>query len=142
MRLKVPTFIFAALGFIDAIYLIVIKVANNKALCFISAGDCLSVNSSVYSEIWGFPIAGLGAGAYLVILTMLVFEAKASWMARLAPFLLFGITLIGVIYSAYLTYLEIAVIKAICPFCVISAICMFFLFIISILNLIQTPLEN
>jgi uncharacterized membrane protein len=48
---------------------------------------------------------------------------------------LFGVTLIGMIYSAYLTYLEVAVIHAICPFCVLSAVLMSFLFVLSALRI-------
>jgi len=43
--------------------------------------------------------------------------AKASW----AGLAVFGIALGGVIYSAYLTYLEVAVIHALCVWCVVSA---------------------
>lgn len=142
MKLKITAIIIAALGLVDAIYLIAIKYANNESLCFISAGDCLSVNNSIYSEIWGFPIAGLGAAAFLAIIALLVLESKSAQLVKLSPYLFFGITLIGVIYSAYLTYLEIAVIKAVCPFCVISAICMLSLFILAILRFFQTPFET
>ncbi len=141
MKLKLTAIAIAALGFIDAIYLIVIKYANNESLCFISAGDCLSVNNSVYSEIWGFPIAGFGAAAFLTVIVLQLLESKSARLANLSPYLFFSLTLIGVIYSAYLTYLEIAVIKAICPFCVISAICMVLLFILSILRILHTPFE-
>ncbi len=138
---KILAIVIAALGLVDAVYLIAIKYANNKSLCFISAGDCLSVNSSVYSEISGIPIAALGAAAFLAILILLVIETKSSLLARWSPYLFFSITLIGVIYSAYLTYLEIAVIKAVCPFCVLSAVCMLALFALSIFRFSRSPLE-
>lgn len=140
-KAKILAIILAVVGLVDAIYLIAIKYANNKALCFISAGDCLSVNSSVYSEIAGIPIAALGAAAFLAILTILVLEPKWAMLTRWSPYLIFSVTLIGVIYSAYLTYLEIAVIKAVCPFCVLSAVCMLALFVISIFRFSQSPLE-
>jgi len=135
MKIKLPVIVITLVGLIDAIYLIVIKYANNESLCFISAGDCSSVNNSIYSEIYGIPIAGIGAAAFLAILVMPVFESRSTLLPRWFPDIFFGISLIGVIYSAYLTYFQIAVINAVCPFCVFSAVCMLVLFILSILQL-------
>ena len=53
-------------------------------------------------------------------------------MARQGFFL---VTLIGVVFSAYLTYLEIFVIHAICPWCVASAVVMTILFVLAIVDL-------
>jgi uncharacterized membrane protein len=64
-------------------------------------------------------------------------EAREGFWQEYSPLIVFGITLAGLIYSAYLTYLEIAVIKAICPFCVISAIVMAGLFVLSSMRLFK-----
>ncbi len=127
----------ALIGLLDSIYLTVLKYSNNKSLCIQGVGDCWSVNTSIYSEIFGIPIALLGFGAYGFILLLLWAEQRHSLIQQYADFLLFGVTLIGIIYSAYLTYLEIAVIKAICPFCVVSAVAMLILFIYSVKRLID-----
>lgn len=127
----------ALIGLLDSIYLTVLKYSNNKSLCIQGVGDCWSVNTSIYSEIFGIPIALLGFGAYGFILLVLWAEQHHSLIQQYADFLLFGVTLIGIIYSAYLTYLEIAVIKAICPFCVVSAVAMLILFIYSVKRLID-----
>ena len=47
---------------------------------------------------------------------------ESSARSRLIALLLFGGALAGVLYSAYLTYLEAMVIKAWCLYCVASAI--------------------
>ncbi len=127
----------ALIGLLDSIYLTVLKLSNNKSLCIQGVGDCWSVNTSVYSEIYGIPIAVLGIGAYGFVLFLLFAEKRNPLLQRNADFILFGVTLIGIIYSAYLTYLEIAVIKAICPFCVVSAVAMMILFIYSVKRLID-----
>ncbi len=49
--------------------------------------------------------------------------------------LLFGITLVGVLYSAYLTYVELAILHAVCPYCVVSAIVMVILFVAMLIRL-------
>jgi uncharacterized membrane protein len=122
---------FAIIGWIDSIYLIFIKYANNRAFCLPGIGDCYDVNHSSYSEISGIPIALLGALGYLAILLMLWLEKKNAFFQENSQLFVFGLSLIGVLYSAYLTYIEIAVLKAICPFCVLSAISMILIFVIT-----------
>lgn len=111
----------AALGLVDSLYLTGVKFSGKYALCG-PLGDCESVNSSIYSEVYGIPIALLGAIAYLTILLLLLFEGNIFIGKENARLIVFGISLVGVIYSIYLTYIEIAVLRAICPYCVLSAI--------------------
>lgn len=129
----------AILGILDSIYLLIIKVSNNKALCIQGVGDCWSVNTSRYAEVFGIPLSILGIIAYAVILTLWILLPRSDFFKRNIPIVNFMLSLIGVIYSAYLTYLEIAVIKAICPFCVVSAILLVILFVVSLIQLIQGP---
>ena len=135
--LRTIAIIAATLGIADSIYLLLIKVLNNKNMCIQGVGDCWSVNTSRYSEIFGFPTSALGIAAYAVILGLWILLPRTDFFRRNIPIANFMLSLIGVIYSAYLTYLEIAVIKAICPFCVISAILFAILFVVSLLQLIQ-----
>ena len=131
--------ITATVGLIDSIYLVFVKYAHNEALCIPGVGDCWSVNNSPYSEIFGIPIAFIGALVYLVILLLVLNENKFDILRKNGPYILFGITITGFIYSIYLTYLEIAVIKAICPFCVISALAMTVLLVTSVIRLLSNP---
>jgi uncharacterized membrane protein len=122
------------LGLGVSIYLTWVKLTNNLAACG-PIGDCESVNSSRYAEIAGIPVALLGALGYLAVLAFLVAE---RWLPRQVETLhmgVFGVALIGTLYSAYLTYIEVAVLRAVCPYCVISAVAMIAIFIISILRL-------
>jgi uncharacterized membrane protein len=103
-------------------YLTWAHLANRSVLCGTSQG-CDIVQQSVYSEVGGIPVALLGLAAYiaLFILTLLRGHSLAGWEEYI-PLAVFGISLIGVLYSAYLTYLELFVIYAICRWCVTSAI--------------------
>jgi uncharacterized membrane protein len=116
------------IGLLDSIYLIILKYSNNKAMCIQGVGDCWSVNISRYSMIAGIPVAVLGAIAYLAIIALLLLENRGHFWRTQGVMLNFGLSLVGVLFSAYLTYLEIAVIHAICPLCVLSAFCMLVLF--------------
>ncbi len=124
--------IFAFLGLSDAIYLLIIKLSSNKALCVPGLGDCWSVNNSIYSEWNGIPISVFGMLAYISIILLLTLFNRVSFLKNFNHIFVLGISLIGFIFSIYLTYLQIAVIKAICPFCIISAITMTTVFVLSI----------
>jgi uncharacterized membrane protein len=128
--------IVAGIGFLDSLYLSWVKIAHSQVYCGTS-GQCETVNNSPYSEIGGVPIAYLGLGAYLVIMVLLYIERRSTFWLENSPLIVFGMSLVGVIYSAYLTYIEIAVLRAICPYCVVSAIMMLLLFIIAIFRLVK-----
>jgi uncharacterized membrane protein len=136
-KVKVRNFLIigAIIGLVDSLYLTWEKISGNPALCIQGLGDCYSVNISIYSEFLGIPI--LGAGAYLLLLLSLLLEPKNSFFESNSPYFVFAITLIGTLFSVYLTYIEIAVLKKICPFCVISAITMLVLLVFSVLRLIK-----
>lgn len=119
----------AVVGLTDSIYLTWIKLTA-EGVCVAGEG-CEIVNTSPYSSIGGIPIALLGAGAYLTLLAVLFMEARSQFFAFNGPMLVFGISLAGVLYSAYLTYLELYVIHAICEFCVLSAIVLVLMLILS-----------
>ena len=128
--------VLALIGLADSIYLTYIKLANATASCA-GIGDCESVNSSKYAEVAGIPIALLGAGAFLTIIVFLLIENRSDYWRDNAPMFVFGISLAGVLYSAYLTYVEIAILRAICPYCVISALVLVALLVISVVRLLK-----
>jgi uncharacterized membrane protein len=130
-----------ALGALDAGYLSYIKLAHVEAICR-GVGDCEAVNSSVYAQIGGVPIALFGLAAYLAILALLVLESRVPILHDYARLAIFGLALTGTLYSAYLTYVELFVIHAICPFCVTSALLMTGLFILAVVRLVWAPLDE
>ncbi len=138
-NLRIGSFLIAAIGFIDALYLSWVKLAHTEVFCG-GSSNCSTVNSSRYAEIYGIPIAFLGLGAYIVILILLSLEGRNNSWKELFPLVIFGMSLIGSLYSIYLTYVEIAVIKAVCPYCVVSAVMMLFLLVVSILRLARPGL--
>lgn len=113
--------ILAGLGALVSAYLTWVKLANATAFCS-NVGDCDAVNASVYSEVFGIPIALLGLGAYVAMGALLAAEDRAPILREWGPLAVFGLALTGTLYSAYLTYVELFVIYAVCPYCVASAI--------------------
>jgi uncharacterized membrane protein len=133
-KLRISSLVLAFLGMLDSIYLVWVKYSGKYDTCG-PIGNCESVNTSQYSEIFGIPIALLGAGAYLLIFLLLIMEGRNSFWAEYSNMVVFGISLIGVIYSIYLTYIEVAVLRAICPYCMVSAVILVVLFILSTIRL-------
>lgn len=126
--------LLAVLGAADALYLLIYKVSSNDRMC-LGSGDCATVNYSPYSEIYGIPVALLGLLAYLLIAGLLLLEPRLALLEENGPLLVFGISLAGVAFSAYLTYIELYVINAVCPFCVISAVVVTLIFILAVIRL-------
>jgi uncharacterized membrane protein len=52
-------------------------------------------------------------------------------------YLLAAMSLVGVVFSAWLTYLELYVIDAICKYCVSSAVIVTLIFIVSVADVVQ-----
>jgi uncharacterized membrane protein len=139
-KLRWVTLLLTIIGFIDSSYLTWIKYSQNRALCFVGGGACWSVNNSIYSEWLGIPIAIFGMLGYLAIFILLLLENKVEYITTNGILIIFGLSLVGVVYSCYLTYIEIYILKSICPFCMLSAILMISTFIITIIRLRQIQL--
>lgn len=135
-RLRLWSYIFTGIGVAVSAYLSWVEIAHTQVFCG-GSNQCETVANSPYAKIYGFPIAFLGLGAYLVIISLLTLEKRGVFWIQNSPLIIFGMTLVGTLYSAYLTYLEFAVIHAVCPYCIVSAIAMTLLFLISIVRLFR-----
>ncbi len=101
-----------------------------------SVGSCETVNTSKWALFLGFPVAAWGVFFYIAVFVLSLagtferFERMPgiSWILVL-------LSTVGLIFSAWLTYLELAVIHAICIWCVISAILVTMIFVLSVADL-------
>jgi uncharacterized membrane protein len=109
----------ALIGLVIAGYLAWTRLAGGLPVCGPLHG-CETVALSPYSEIFGIPVAFLGV-AFSIVLTIL---AAAWWRGRDRRALLglYGLGLLGVLFAAYLTYLELFVIGAVCVWCAAYAV--------------------
>lgn len=119
-------------GMLIAGYLTATKLAGGLPACGPVHG-CETVALSEYSEILGIPVAVLGLGFSIGLL------AAALWSIRVASrtvlYAVYGMSLFGVLFVAYLTYLELFVIHAVCVWCVGYAISIVVAFAASALRL-------
>ena len=111
-RLTLAVAALSVVGAAIAGYLTWVHYAELQPFCVGGGGACERVQSSPYAKLAGMPVAVVGLAGYIAVLTSLAL-ADRSVTAFLA--------LVGAGFSAYLTYLEVAVIHAICQWCVASA---------------------
>lgn len=107
--------VLAVLGLLISAYLTWTHFAGLAPICTGGGEGCETVQSSRYAVLLGVPVALLGLIAYggLII-------SAALW-GQAGIYLGFLISLVGTLFSAYLTYLEIFVIGALCQWCLASA---------------------
>ncbi len=125
----------AILGILIAGYLTWIHYSRSAIYCVGGSAGCDIVQQSRYSNIGGVPVALIGLVGYLAILGIFLLEEIRGPLSESGPLLVFAFSLIGTLYSAYLTYLELFVIGAICQYCVTSAIIMILIFASSVYRL-------
>ncbi len=110
------------LGIYVAGYLVTKRFTGGSLACTRWA-QCDVVNNSVYSQIYGMPVSVIGLAGYVVLLVLALAAVwttgRTQWQLLLLGLLL---SLVGVGFSAYLTYLEIYVIEALCAWCLASAV--------------------
>lgn len=123
--------ILCVLGVCISTYLFQSKLFGSELLCGVSS--CGIVNNSSYSEFLGFPVSALGLLFYVGMSAVTVLSYKR---------LFFVGSLIGFIFSAYLTYLEAFVIHAWCQWCIMSAWISVSLFIFGIRMVIPKKVSS
>lgn len=120
MHWRIPLTSLAGLAV--AAYLASIEITQSEAVCGL-VGNCNLVQQSPYAQIAGISIGVIGVVGYLMILLVWAVNrlSKGSidveWVLRAAA-------LFGVVFSVYLTFLELFVIGAVCLWCLTSAVIM------------------
>ena len=137
-RISQITIALATLGLLVSIYMTIYKVTSNNAMC-LGSGDCSTVNASRYSEVYGIPVALVGVLGYASILALPWLERRNTFVEANGSMILFGIALLGFLFTLWLVYVEVVLIKALCPFCITSQITMTLIFILSVIRVVRQP---
>ena len=120
----------ALAGMFVALYLTLYKLGYIGTLVC-AVGSCETVQTSKWATFLGFPVGAWGVVYYVAVLGLsLAGLAPALAERRVVSQLLVALTGFGVLFSLWLTYLELFVIHAVCQWCVISAILATALFLI------------
>jgi vitamin-K-epoxide reductase (warfarin-sensitive) len=81
--------------------------------------NCDIVNRSIYSKLWGVPVAAIGLVGYLLLLVL----SRLNRQNRVASTVLVVGSLVGLGFSLYLTYVEARILAVWCILCLGSLAC-------------------
>jgi len=134
MNKRMLVALVALAGVFVASYLTMYKLGYIGTLAC-AVGSCETVQTSKWATFLGFPVGAWGVAYYIFVLGLAIagLTGQLADSRRLSEILL-GVTGFGLVFSLWLTYLELFVIHAICQWCVISAILATILFILSWLD--------
>ena len=102
-------------GLVVASYLSTVELQGELPYCGPLHG-CETVALSEYSRIAGVPVAVFGVILSLSLLTLALAWIRSGRLALLAAH--YALSLVGVVFEVYFTYLEVVVIGAMCVWCV------------------------
>jgi uncharacterized membrane protein len=125
---------FIAGGLIVSGYLTYVELTSSTAVCGVAIPGCGEVQSSPYAVLFGFlPVALLGVIGYVgILIAWLGKRVLPLKYQKLLNIGMWGLGFFGIIFSIYLTYLEVFVLHATCTWCILAAVFMIMLFWISI----------
>jgi uncharacterized membrane protein len=129
----------ALAGVFLATYLTLYKLGFIGSLSC-SVGECETVNLSRWATFMGLPVAAWGTGFYATVFLLAFLGTmdrfvESEWVSHA----LLALTAWGVLFSSWLTYLELFVIDAICMWCVVSAVLTVVLFVLSVMEWRERP---
>jgi uncharacterized membrane protein len=102
------------LGLVVATYLSAVELRGDLPYCGPLHG-CETVALSEYSRIAGVPVAVFGVLLSVTLLTLALAWIRSGRLALLGAH--YSLSLVGVVFEVYFTYLEVAVIGAVCVWC-------------------------
>jgi uncharacterized membrane protein len=119
---------------LDALML-VLTIVGLAVAGYLTYVETHAVQTSSYSRLFGvIPVGLIGMAGYVAILVVWLWGRFGSGrLADYAPLALHGMTILAVVFSLYLTFLEPFVIKAVCIWCLTSAV------IITLVMLLSLP---
>ena len=130
-RLQETILALAILGGGIAAYLTVTHLAHAPVVCV--SGGCETVQHSAYSELHGIPVAAIGLVGYVLIAAS---SRPRTDLARAAGG---AAALAGLVFAAYLVYVQVSIIGAVCQWCIASDVVLALLVVATFLRLRAGP---
>jgi uncharacterized membrane protein len=127
--------LLSLLGLFVSAYLYLYKIGRIGTLAC-GTGGCETVQTSVWSRFAGVEVSLIGVVGYALLLVVALVALRPALADRRGPAaVLVALAAGGVLFTAYLTYLELFVIHAICRWCLGSAAIVVTLLLLGLLEL-------
>jgi len=112
-------------------YLYLYKIGKIGSLAC-GTGGCETVQLSSWSRIAGLEVSLIGVLGYAVLLglSLLALQPRLVWQ-RWPVTVIALLAALGLVFTGYLTFLEVFVIHAVCRWCVTSALIITLIFVVS-----------
>ena len=131
--------LMSLVGVFVSAYLYLYKIGRIGTLAC-GTGGCETVQTSEWSRFLGVEVALIGLVGYALLFGVALLALRPALVRERWPAaLLAGLACGGVLFTLYLTYLELFVIHAICRWCVGSAAIILSILILALLALRRAP---
>lgn len=142
MRSRQAIALLALVGCFVALYLWLHALGVGGPLqC--GTGGCDTVQTSRWAVFLGLPVALYGVVGYFGILVVALAALRpAALVQRKWNVVLVGLASVGLLFTVYLTYLELFVIHAICRWCVGSAIIITAIWVVAVMSLLRDHVSS
>ena len=131
MSLRRAIALAALAGSAVAAYLTFVHYAHTSPIC--TTGGCEKVQHSSYATLAGIPVALLGLLAYIAILVTTLVRGVGAALAGVV------LALVGVAFSGYLLWAQIARIHAICQWCLVNDAIVTVVAVLCVARLLREP---
>lgn len=124
----------AIVGLLDSWYIFYKKQRKEKLVCFVGQ-DCNEVVNSQYSHIYGVPNEILGIIFYLAVLGSVGLVTLGITQLHSVSILsaIHAAAFVALLFSIYLTAMQMFVLKAWCEYCLVAAFANFGIFVTAFL---------
>lgn len=119
-----------------ASYLSVVELQGQLPYCGPLHG-CVEVAQSPYSRVGGIPVAVFGVGLSLVLLVLAYLWWRTGDGRLLAGH--YALSLVGVMFEGYFTYVELFVLHAVCVWCAAYGISLVLRFLVALWVWVKRP---
>ena len=111
------------IGFAVSFYLYYSKTSNKKIICIVGE-DCDGVVKSKYGKTFGIEntIPGMLYFVMIFVYSIVILTNPNIFKESLIYYFVVGISIITVLFSAYLTSVQAFVLKKWCEYCILSSI--------------------
>jgi uncharacterized membrane protein len=121
-------------GLFISAYLYLYKIGKIGSLAC-GTGGCETVQLSPWSRFAGVAVSLIGLIGYAGLLGISLAALQPAWAERRKPATILAVLAgLGVLFTVYLTVLELFVIHAICRWCVGSAIIILAIFVVALID--------